>query len=162
MKGVSVIIASAIIIVISISIIFLVLQLGSPATQRTKEILLMQEGKNTLISIDNTIRSVSEEGQGSTRILKISVTDGYYSIDADEEAVIFSMDSFSQIIEIGISKIEDGINMRGEPGKIYLNLTYNNFNITNGGEFGKGLYTLIIRNEGYDEISQKQIVNISV
>jgi len=162
MKGVSVIIASAIIIVISLSVIYLALQLGSPGTERVKEILLMQEGKNTLVSIDNAVKSVSEEGQGSTRVLKISVTGGYYLIDTDGEAVIFSMDSFSQIIGIGVSKTENGIDMRGEPGKIYLSLSYDNFNITGGGGFGEGMYTLIIRNDGYDAINQKQIVNISV
>jgi len=66
MKGVSVIIAAVIVIIISITAMFLALQIGTPGTDRAKEILLMQEGKNTLISIDNAVKSVSEEGQGST------------------------------------------------------------------------------------------------
>jgi hypothetical protein len=162
MKGVSVIIAAAIVIVISVGALYFALSLGSPGADRLKEMMLMQEAKSTLVSIDNAVKSVSEEGQGSTRSLKITVTGGYYSIDTNEEAVVFSMDSFSQIIGIGVSRTEDGINMRGEPGKIHLNITYDNFNITGGVEFGKGTYNLIIRNDGYDQINQKQIVSIAI
>ena len=160
MKGLSPIIAGAIVIAIAITAMYLVLNLGTPGTDRLKEMLIMQEAKDTLTSIDNAVKSVSEEGQGSTRNLKITVTGGYYSIDTENEAVLFSMDSFSQIIGIGVSKTEDNINMRGEPGKVYLNITYDNHSITDGTEFGKGTYNLIIRNDGY--ANQKQIVSISV
>jgi hypothetical protein len=162
MKGVSVIIASIIVIIISLTAIFLALQLGTPGTDRAKEILLMQEGKNTLISIDNAVKSVSEEGQGSTRVLKISVTDGYYLIDTEKEAVIFSMDSFSQIIAVGVSKTENGINMIGEPSKVSLNLSYDNFNVTGGGGFGRGTHTLIIKNDGYENQKQEVYISLSV
>ena len=81
-------------------------------------------------------------------------------MDTENEAVLFSMDSFAQIVGTGVSKTEDNINIRGEPGKIYLNITYDSFNITGGTEFGEGTYSLIIRNEGY--ANQKQIVSISV
>ncbi|MFH1473674.1 MAG: hypothetical protein ABIE55_02155 [Candidatus Aenigmatarchaeota archaeon] len=162
MKGVSVIIASAIVIAISITAAYLVLNLGSPGPDRLKEMMLMQEAKDTLKSIDNAVRSVSGEGQGSTRSPRLTVTGGYYTVDADNETVVFVMDSFAQIIGIDVSKTEDNINIRGESGRIYLNLTYVDFNITGGTEFGKGTYTLIVRNEGYDAINQKQIVSISV
>jgi hypothetical protein len=160
MKGLSPIIAGAIVIAIAITAMYLVLNLGTPGTDRLKEMLIMQEAKDTLKSIDNAVKSVSEEGQGSTRNLRITVTGGYYSIDTENEAVLFSMDSFSQIIGIGVSKTEDNINIRGEPGKLYLNITYDIFNITGGTEFGKGTYSLIVRNEGY--LNQKQIISISV
>jgi flagellin-like protein len=160
MKGLNPIIASAVVIAIAISAMYLVLNLGTPGTDRLREMLIMQEAKDTLKSIDNAVMSVSSEGQGSTRNLKITVTGGYYSIDTENEAVLFSMDSFAQIIGIGVSKTEDNINIRGEPGKVYLNITYDNFNITGGTEFGEGTYSLIIRNDGY--ANQKQIMSISV
>jgi len=162
MKGVTIIIASAIVIAISITAAYLVLNLGSPGSDRLKEMMLMQEAKDTLRSIDSAVRSVSGEGQGSTRSLKLTITGGYYTVDAENETVVFVMDSFAQIIGIGVSKTEDGINMRGDPGKVCLNLTYTNFDITGGTEFGKGTHSLIVRNDGYDDINQKQIVSISV
>lgn len=160
MKGLSPLIASVIVIAIAISAMYLVLNIGTPGTDRLKEMLVMQEAKDTLTSIDNAVMSVSSEGQGSTRNIRITVTGGYYSVDTENEAILFSMDSFAQIIGVGVSKTDDNINIRGEPGKVYLNITYDNFNITNGTEFGQGTYSLIIRNEGY--ANQKQIVSISV
>ena len=67
MKGLSPIIAGAIVIAIAITAMYLVLNLGTPGTDRLKEMLIMQEAKDTLTSIDNAVKSVSEEGQGSTR-----------------------------------------------------------------------------------------------
>jgi hypothetical protein len=159
MKGVSVIIASALIIVISVTAAFLALQYGTPALDRTKEIILMQEAKETLVIIDNAVTSVIEEGQGSTRNLRVTVSNGYYLIDTENEEVVFTMDTFAQIVGENVSKIENGINVTGRPGKVYLYLPFS-FNITGGGEFGRGSYNMIIRNEGYE--NQKQIVSISI
>ena len=161
MKGVSVIIASAVIIVISVTAAFLALQYGTPALDRTKEIVLMQEAKDNLVSIDNAVKSVVEEGQGSTRNLRVGVSDGYYLIDTDNEEIVFTMDTFAQIVADNVSKIEDGINVTGAPGRIYLYLLLD-FNVTGGGEFGRGSYSMIIRNEGYDATAQKQTISISV
>ena len=162
MKGVSVIVASAIVIVISITAAFLALQYGTPAIDRTKEIMLLQEGKNNLISIDNAIKSVAEEGEGSTRNFRIVSSGGFYDIEDEDEEIIFLMDTFSQIVGVGVSKMENGINVTGESGHIRLVLNLDNFNITGRGEFGKGSYNLIVRNEGYDAINQKQMVSISI
>lgn len=159
MKGVSVIIASAIVIVLSITAAFLALQYGTPAIDRSKEIMLMQEGKETLVSIDNAVRSVAEEGEGSTRNIAIVISGGNYLIDEDNDQMVFQMDTFSQIVAPGISKIEEGVNITGEAGKIYLYLPFD-FNITGSGEFSTGSYSMIIRNEGYE--NQKNVVSISV
>lgn len=161
MKGVSVIIASAVIIVISVTAAFLALQYGTPAIDRSKEIMLMQEAESTLVNIDNTVKSVVEEGQGSTRSLSITSSGGYYLIDTDNDEIFFSMDSLSQIVGVGVSKIENGINVTGDSGRVYLYLPFS-YNITGGGEFGKGNYILVIRNDGYDSVNQKQMINIHI
>ena len=161
MKGVSVIIASAVIIVISVTAAFLALQYGTPAIDRSKEIMLMQEAEGILVNIDNTVRSVVEEGQGSTRSLSVTSSGGYYLIDTENDEIFFSMDSLSQILGVGVSKIENGINVTGVSGRVYLYLPLV-YNITGGGEFGKGNYILVIRNDGYDSVNQKQMINIHI
>jgi len=161
-KGVDALIASVLIILISITAIFLALQLGGQSTQKTKEILLMQEGKNMLISIGDAVKSVLNEGEGSTRVLKFSVTDGTYKIDNTTNSILFSMDSVGQIIAEGISKTEDGINFTGTPGIIFLNLSYDNIMVTGDAEFGRGYHTLTIRNDGYNETTEKQMIYISL
>jgi hypothetical protein len=162
MKGADVLIASVLILIISITAIFLALQLGGPSTQRTKEALLMQEGKNTLVAIDNVIKNVLTEGEGSVRVLRFSISGGYYKIDNSTNSVLFSMESRAQIIAEGISKIEDGINFTGTSGIIYLNLSYDNIMVVGEGEFGRGYHTLTIRNNGYNVTTQKQMIYISL
>jgi hypothetical protein len=162
MKGVDAVMATVLILIISITAIFLALQLGGSSTQRTKEVLLMQEGKNTLVAIDNAIKNVLTEGEGSVRVLRFSISGGNYKIYNSTNSVTFSMDSRAQIIAEGISKIEDGINFTGTAGIIYLNLSYDSIMVVGEGEFGRGYHTLTIRNNGYNVTTQKQMIYISL
>ncbi|MEM3609613.1 MAG: hypothetical protein QW076_01745, partial [Candidatus Anstonellales archaeon] len=162
MKGVDTLIASVLILIIFISAVFITLQLSEPSIQKSKEILLMQEGKSNLINIENAVKEVLAEGEGSVRVLKFSTSGGYYKIDNSSNSIVFSMDSFSQIIAEGVSKIENNINITSKTGKIYLNLSYENIEIIGWGEFGRGYHSLIIRNNGFNETSQKQMIYISL
>ncbi|MFH0928738.1 MAG: hypothetical protein V1818_00070 [Candidatus Aenigmatarchaeota archaeon] len=162
MKGVSVIIASTLIIVISITVVYMALQMGSPAIDRSNEILTMDNSKKTLVRIDNAVKTVLGEGEGSARSLSVSVSGGSYKIDTEADNVVFTMETFSQIVAAGVSKMEDGINVTAEPGRIYLTLNLDDFNVTGGGEFGDGSYNMIIRNDGYDVVNQKQLISIAV
>lgn len=161
MKGVDALIASVLIILISVTAIFIALQLGNPSTEKAKEILLMQEGKNNLMTIDNAVKNVLAEGEGSTRALRLTISGGYYTIDNITNSVLFSMESRTQIVGEGISKIEDGINIIGATRMIYLRLQYNNIQIKGKGEVGRGTRTITVRNDGYNSTSQKQIIYIS-
>jgi hypothetical protein len=162
MRGVDTLIASVLILIISIAAMFLALQLGVPSTQKTKEILLAQEGKNNLVSIDSAVKNVLTEGEGSTRVLKFSISGGYYKIDNLTNSILFSMESSSQIIAEGSSKMEDGINFTASIRMIYLNLSYDEIQILGEGDFGRGYHTLTIRNNGYNETTQKQMIYVSL
>jgi len=161
MKGVDALIASVLIILISVTAIFIAFQLGNPSTEKAKEILLMQEGKNNLMTIDNAVKNVLAEGEGSTRALRLTISGGYYTIDNITNSVLFSMESRAQIVGDGISKIEDGINITGATRMIYLRLQYSNIQIKGKGEVGRGTHTITVRNDGYNSTSQKQIIYIS-
>jgi hypothetical protein len=159
MKGVDSLIASVLIILISITAVFLALQYGKPSTDKAKEILLMQEGKNNLLNIDATVKNVVSEGEGSTRALKIAVSGGSYVIDDD--SVSFTMESRAQLLADGITKTEDGINMTGSPSIVYMLLDYDEYALVGGGEFGRGQRTLTVRNDGFNSTTQKQMIYIS-
>ena len=128
MKGISPIIAAIIIILISVIGIIIVLETTQPSVGRLEEINLMEEGRNILTQIDNAIMDVAQQGEGSTRVLTISVGGGDYIIDTENEAVTFSMDSIAQIIGVGVSRTEESINMFGEPNRVILNLSHANVN----------------------------------
>jgi len=160
MKGVHPLLAMSLVIVISLVATMMVLQMGAPAIQRTKEIALLQEGKSNLIEVKSYINDVVQEGEGSTRNLPISISGGSYFIDTQTDMIAFSMESSAQIIGVGVSKKEDDIDITGHLGKIYLNLSFYNIDITGGGEFGKGSRTLVIKNNGFNSAIQKQTINI--
>ncbi len=162
MKGVEPIIAAILIIMISIAGIIIVLEASQGSVGKLTEIGLFEEAKKILTSIDDAVRSVSQEGEGSSRILHLSVSGGKYYIDVDSDIVNFSMESRSQIVGIGVAKTEGYINVLGEEGRVLLSVSYTNVNITGGGSFGKGYRNLAIRNEGYDVANQKQMVSIQL
>lgn len=162
MKGIHPLIAAVLVIAISVSAIIIVISLGSPAIGRTQEALLLQEGKNILTSIDGYVKDVSNQGEDSSRSLSLGITGGNYLIDTKTETIMFLMESKSQIIGVGVSKLEDNINITGEIGKIYLNISYMNIDITDGGSFGRGTHTLVIKNNGYNSTIQKQIISVKV
>jgi hypothetical protein len=161
MKGVDALIAMVLIIAISITAIFIALQSSNPSTSRAKEVLLLQEGKDNLITIDGAVKNVIGEGEGSTRVINLAISGGSYDVDNSTSSVVFSMESRAQIVGDGVSKIEDGINITGASGRVYLNLSYDSVNIVDSRSFGKGRRAITIRNEGYDAISKKQMIYIS-
>jgi hypothetical protein len=162
MKGVSVIIASTLVIVISITVVYMALQMGTPIVGKSEEILIMENGKSNLVKINNAVKTVLSEGEGSTRFVDVTASGGSYKIDTDAENIVFTMETFSQIVGAGVSRIEDGINVTADSGIVYLTLNLSTYNLTGGGEFGDGSYEMTIRNDGYDTINQKQLLNITV
>jgi hypothetical protein len=161
LKGVSNLVSAILITIIVIGAISLVLNMGTPAIDRSKEILLYKEGKNNLKLVDNSIKQVLE-GEGSTRSLSLSITDGNYYVHENNDTIMFVMNSASQIVGIDVSKTEDGVNITGKPGIIYFSIDYDNIDVVGGVIFGKGSHSLKIKNQGYDSVSEKQIINITV
>jgi hypothetical protein len=162
MKGVEPLIAAVFIIIISITGIAIVLESSQPSVSRLQEISLLEEAKKILTQIDNAVRTVGEEGEGSTRVLQLSVSDGNYVIDTDKDVITFSMDSKSQVVGRDVTQVEGNVNIYGELNQILMNVSYSTINITGGGSFGRGIHSLIIRNDGYDVVNQKQIISISL
>ncbi len=159
MKGIDALIASVLIIAITIAAIAIALQLSNSSTDKMKEIMLMQEGKDNLVTIDNSVKDVLTEGEGSTRALRLTVSGGSYVIDDD--SVSFVMETMSQIVGVGVSKVESGVNITGSEGVISLMISYDDLVIAGGGDFGRGQRTVTVRNDGFNATSGKQIVHVS-
>jgi len=160
MKGIEPLIAAILIIAISLTAIVIVLQYSTLPTNRAKELLLLQEGKKNMNLIDSSIKQVVQEGNGSTRSLTLSITDGSYLINATNDTILFSMLSTAQVIGVGVSSIENNINITGYQGKVILMLNYSTIDITDGGSFGIGTFTIIIKNNGLNQTSGKQLISV--
>lgn len=161
MKGIEPIIAAVLVIMISIVGIVIVLETSQPSVDRMGEIAILNEAKDVMKQIDNAVNSVSQEDEGSTRILDIAVSGGDYLIDAGNEAIVFSMDSRAQIVGIGVSNAEGPFVVKGEKNKVLIELSYPNVDINTEERFGRGYHNLIISNVGYDFAEEKQKINIS-
>lgn len=137
MKGVSVLIASVLVIAISLAGITIVMTYGMPVLDKNKEALLIAESERNLETIDNAIKNVALEGVNSSRVLDISVTSGTYTVK--NYILSFSCDCK------------------------YLkpkNLTYEYGFSINDIEFGKSAQKLTIKNLGYNDTIGMQIITI--
>jgi len=155
MKGVEPVIAYILVFAITLSVIVLIMQIASPATERSQEILLMTQSKNIMKSIDSAIKQVTLEGTGSTRVLDFTITGAQYVVDSN---VTCYMES-EHVIFTG-SKVEDNLYTHGSLGAILMELYYENLNLVGNAKFGKGSVKIAIRNTGYE--SGKQNIELSV
>ena len=162
MKGIHPLLAAMLLVVITLAAISIVFDVGSPLIGRSKEILVFEEAKNNLISMDNSINSVSYQGEGAARLLKITVTDGEYTVDADSDEISFIMKSPNQVYGVGVSNITDNINITGLTGEIMMTISFDKVDILSGGIFGSGDWTVGMSNAGYDPISDKQEIDVVI
>jgi len=79
-KGVSPIISTIILILITISATFIVISIGRPTIDRAYEAAIMNEVELNMQLLDNLIREVASEGTGSLRSVILKVSDGDYRL----------------------------------------------------------------------------------
>src|SRR3972149_9700429 len=161
MKGGESLIAAVLLIAITLAAIVIAFQLSNPGIDRTKENLIFQEGKSNLVLIDSSVKEVVLEGNGSSRLVSFHTTEGSYQIFPQNDSIYFSMESKAQIFGVGVSKIEDEINVTGYPNKVVMFVNYTNIDIQGGAILGKGNRDLMIKSFGWDPITQKHVVNIT-
>jgi len=101
MKGVSAIISTIIIVLITFTTITLVTMVVTPTLDRAKESALINEAMQNMKVLDNTVRQVASEGSGSLRSVQIIVTDGTYRVQNKTNTIEFSYNMRSGIVEPG-------------------------------------------------------------
>lgn len=79
-KGISTIISAVLMILVSVSAIYIVLSVAMPVIDRAYESAAMNEADQNLQLLDNLIREVASEGTGSLRSIILRVSDGDYRI----------------------------------------------------------------------------------
>jgi hypothetical protein len=161
MKGIEPIIAAVLLIAISVAGIAIVLENGRTSVSRLNELSLYNEAKDSLGQIESAINAVASEGQGSTRVLRLSISDGEYSVDAESDTISFYMDSPSQLVGDGVVKTEDGIEIIGMKRSLAMKISYTGLDITGDYRFGAGHRNVVIKNNGYNETAEKQTIAVS-
>jgi hypothetical protein len=161
MKGVEPLIAAVLIIAISVAGIAIVLEYGRNSVSKLNEMSLYNEAKGVLDQTEDAINSVVGEGEGSTRVLRLSISGGDYVVSSANETITFSMESKSQLVGDGVIRFEDEVEIVGQKQAVIMRTLYPELDIVSDYDFGAGYRTIVIRNEGYDEASGKQRISIS-
>ena len=101
MKGVSQLISTVIIVLITVTAIGIALLVGNPVIDKAKESVVFNEGLQNMKLLDNVIREVASEGGGSFRAIQMKVSGGEYKINSKTNTVEFVQTIKSGILQSG-------------------------------------------------------------
>lgn len=90
LKGVSTLVGIVIVILVAVVSIGLVLVVVQPTINKGKEASLLNEARQNMHQIDDTIREVSSEGLGSLRTLNFRSSGGQYKVNAPINSIDFT------------------------------------------------------------------------
>jgi len=144
MKGISPLIGFVLIIAISVAAIGIAMNIGTPAIERSKEIIIYEEGKTNLKLIDGAINEILQEGDGSSRKINLKITDGKYIVN--NRKVEFIMTTNRGIVAPDIVKEEDGLTVETVGNEITVYIEYD-FDFVDDKEIIKGTEQIIISNQ---------------
>jgi len=136
-KGVSSMVSSVIVVLITVTGISVVLMVGLPALEHSRASASLGEAQGNMIVLDNAIRQAASEGLGSVKEVAIDVREGSYR--AVDDGILYRTQAPDGFLE-GSSVIVDG--------EVRLNLTYSNISLSGGARLGPGLQKMCIRKAG--------------
>ncbi len=84
------------ILIISLAIV-LVINVGAPIIDKMKDSQSLSKSKETMLTIDKTINEVANEGEGSQRILPITIKDGRIVIANNE--ISWELNTKTQVLD---------------------------------------------------------------
>lgn len=109
MKGISQLISTVILFLITTTAIGIALLIGTPVIDKAKEAAIFNEAIQNVKVLDNIIREVSSEGKGSFRTLQMKVTGGEYKVNVKTNTIEFSQTIKSGILESGTFSKEGNV-----------------------------------------------------
>ncbi len=89
-KGVNPIISAILVLVISITGIGLVLEVGMPAIEKGREMAVFDGAVRDLGSLESIIENVKLGGEGTSRTLSLEVRDGMYNVNDTHNTITFA------------------------------------------------------------------------
>ncbi|MFP4116415.1 MAG: LamG domain-containing protein [Candidatus Aenigmatarchaeota archaeon] len=89
-KGINPIISAVLVLIISVTGISLVLDVGMPAVERSRENALFDEARRNINLLRETLEEIEFGANGTSRTVALDVTDGAYSINGSENSISFS------------------------------------------------------------------------
>ncbi len=109
MKGVSAVIGTVLVVVLSVAAVSTILLVGVPAIDRAKDSGVVNEAYQNMQVIDNLIRTVASEGSGSLRVAEIKVSSGTYRTISASGSFEYDFDLTSNLFSRGTYKREGNL-----------------------------------------------------
>lgn len=125
MKGVSPLLSTVLVILISVAAISAVLLVGGPSINRARESAIIGEAYQNMRTINNFITEVASENPGSLRKVPIKVTEGTYRVISTSGSFEYDLGLTSDILPLGSIKKEGNLQtIVGGSAKASQNSTY--------------------------------------
>lgn len=164
-KGINPLISAIFILIISIGGISLVLEIGMPALERSRESSVFDEAQSNLNLIENTIDEVRFGGNGTSRTVTVDVTEGEYHFNASQDRIGFEYtmesnflpgelcyrDGSSLTRTFGGERILDLRFKEGEGNETVDCSQYENHAVLNGSNWTKTTYGSALEFDGVDD-----------
>jgi len=156
-KAISPFIASALIILMGITGIYLTLTVLTPSVDKAKDSGIINEALQGLKIIDDNIREVASEGQNSKRTLSLKVTEGTYKIDSNINCINFT---YKMKTDLDVSGQRDNINITRSGNDINFFVSYTKLQIQGSDHLTKGENTIMILHNGTNTTTNYPIIYV--
>ncbi len=101
-------VSAVIYIALGITIITILLTAGLPVIEKIRDKNTYAQTKDVMHELDNTIREVYREGPGARRTSLIRIDRGEFTIDKDNDKIIWNMDTERMFSEPGTPPLKEG------------------------------------------------------
>jgi hypothetical protein len=158
MKGVSSLLAMALVILLSVSTTILVLNFAQPSLNRMKDSKVIDEAQMNLETLHTAIKEVASEARDSKRTVTLTITDGYYKMNETIDWIYFDYDLLSDLV-LGGQK--GNLNITQSSNSLRFFIPYQNVDLKGTATFSTGTIKVVITKEGTNTTLNKPIVRIT-
>jgi hypothetical protein len=121
----------------------------NPTYEKTRDYATVEEAKGFMISLNSAIKQVTAKGEGSSRKLSFSVSDGEYRVSASDDSVIYTLEPEGELFSPGMSKKEGDLYIEAyQDYNVKIKLNYTSMDIITDNRWASGSHNLVVKNNG--------------
>lgn len=124
-KGINPIISAVFVLAITVVGVGLVLNIGMPALERSRETTVFDEARGNLNLLENTIDTVRLGDEGASRTITLDVTDGRYLVNETDDTVRFKNEIGTDFLPPALCRHEGNVLTRTFGDGRVLDLRFN-------------------------------------
>ena len=147
-KGISPFIAFVLVVVISIASTMLVLRFWGNSMEKVQGYAMVNEAKGVMSSIGSAVREVSAEGEGSSRLVSMTVSGGEYRASAAQDSVTYVLDGRGELFSAGTVTEGDLVVETYSNDTVVISIDCGGADILTDGRWPRGSYNVLVRNNG--------------